>query len=252
MTKTKGSVAKPINGIKYIIKNKEDTIERYLLSNRQWNEGVYKFIINIIKDLNLTHFLNIGSHIGTIALPVSKHIKKVSCVEAYQPTYQHLLENIELNKIKNIDTYNFAVGNSEEDIYFMAEDMICPIENKNRLKNNSGGMHVFTQYEIDNKIRSSILTDKKINNKMHKLDNTDIDGFDILLVDIEGYEYDFLLGAKEKIIKNKPVLIVEIWDDNKRKLENMQRTRQEVIDLILSFNYKYQGNNGEDFLFIAD
>jgi FkbM family methyltransferase len=239
-----------INGIKYLIKNREDVIQRYLLSNRQWNEGVYKFIIDIIEEKNLTHFLNIGSHIGTIALPVSKKIKRVSCVEAYKPTYDHLIENIKLNKINNIKSYNFAVGNSEEDIYFMGEDRICPIENKNRLKNNSGGMHVFTQYEIDNKIRSSVLSDKKIKNKMHKLDNTEIDDFDILLVDIEGCEYDFLLGAKEKIMKNKPVLIIEIWNNSKRKLENMTSTREEVIDLILSMGYTYKGSNGEDFLFL--
>jgi len=110
-------------------------------------------------------------------------------------------------------------------------------------------MHVFTQKDIDDNIRSSILTDKKIKNKMNKLDNIDIDNFDIMLVDIEGCEYDFLLGAKEKIMKNKPIIIIEIWNDNKRKSENMKESRQDVIDLILNMGYELKGTNGEDFLF---
>ena len=238
-----------INGIKYIIKNRNDIIQNNIITNKQWNEGIYNYIIDIIQKKNLKHFLNVGCHIGTIALPVSKFINKVSCIEAYQPTYNHLIENIQLNKIKNINAFNIAVGNSEEEIYFMCENKICPIEKKDRLKNNSGGMHIFTQKDIDDNIRSSILTDKKIKNKMNKLDNINIDNFDIMLVDIEGCEYDFLLGAKEKIMKNKPIIIIEIWNDNKRKSENMKESRQDVIDLILNMNYNLIGSNGEDFLF---
>jgi hypothetical protein len=70
-----------------------------------------------------------------------------------------------------------------------------------------------------------------------------------MLVDIEGSEYDFLLGAKQKILKNNPIIIIEIWDDNKRKRENMKETKQDVIDLILSMDYQLVGCNGEDFLF---
>jgi len=242
-------ISNEINKIKYIIKNPSDAIQKCLLSNIQFNKEIYEIIIETINKNNFKHFLNVGSHIGTIALPVSKHISKVSCIEAYQPTYKHLNENITLNNITNITTYNFAVGNSEEEIYFMSENKICPIENKDRIKNNSGGIHVFTQKDIDENIRSSCLTDKKIKNKMNKLDNVDIDNFDIMLVDIEGCEYDFLLGAKEKIMKNKPFIIIEIWNNRKRKLENMKETRKDVIDLILSMNYELVGFKGEDFLF---
>lgn len=244
-------ISNEINGIKYLIENKNDFIQNYLLRGKQWNEGIFNFIIESIEKKNLKHFLNVGCHIGTIALPVSKHIEKVSCIEAFEPTYNHLNQNIRINEIKNISTYNFAVGNSEEEIYFMCENKICPIEKKDRLKNNSGGMHIFTQNDIDENIRSSCLSDKKIKNKMYKLDNVEIDDFDIMLVDIEGCEYNFLVGAKEKIMKNKPIIIIEIWNDDKRKNENMKESRQDVIDLILSMNYQLFGSNGEDFLFVC-
>ena len=141
-------------------------------------------------------------------MPISLCIDRVTAIEAYPETYKHLCENIQINNLSNIRTLNIAVGNSEEDIYFMSNENICPIENINRIINNSGGMHVFTENDIKNNIRSANLTDKKIKNRVVKMDNLEIDNFDIMLVDIEGFEYDFLLGAKEKILKNKPIIII--------------------------------------------
>ncbi len=109
---------------------------------------------------------------------------------------------------------------------------------KNRILNNSGGMHVFTNSDIKNNIRSSYLCDTSVTGSMNTLDNLDIDYFDILLVDIEGMEYDFLLGAKQKILKYKPIIIIEIWNPSKRLSENMSISQQTVIDYIISLNYK--------------
>jgi FkbM family methyltransferase len=176
----------------------------------------------------------------------------VTAIEAYPETYNHLCENIQLNNISNINTINIAVGNSEEDVYFMSCDKICPIENTNRIINNSGGMHVFTENDIQNNIRSGNLSDKKIQNKMNKLDNLGIDNFDIMLVDIEGYEYDFLLGAKGKLIKYKPIIIIEIWNDNKREKENMNTTQYEIIKYIEFLDYTLINQIGDDFIFIPN
>ncbi len=70
-----------------------------------------------------------------------------------------------------------------------------------------------------------------------------------MLVDIEGFEYDFLFGAKNKIKKNKPIIIIEIWGDTKRKHENMKETQEEVINYIKSLNYTLIKNIGDDFIF---
>jgi len=193
----------------------------------------------------------VGSHIGSVCLPVSLHIDKVTAIEAYPATYKHLCENIELNNLTNVTPINIAVGNSEEDVYFMSIDKICPIEHINRIKNNSGGMHVFTERDILNNMRSAVLSDKKITNKVNKLDNLQkqVEPFDIMLVDIEGFEYEFLLGATQSIKQHQPVIIIEIWDDNKRKKENMNQTQEDVINYIKSLGYKVVGNHGDDFIF---
>jgi FkbM family methyltransferase len=238
-----------INNVKYVIYNENDCIQGMLSQGNQWNESAINIIKSYISIKNLKHFLNVGSHIGSVSLPVSLHINKVTAIEAYPDTYKHLCENIKLNNITNLNVLNVAVGNSEEDIYFMSTDMICPVENINRVINNTGGMHVFTETDIENNYRSGCLSDKKIKNKMSKLDNLEIDDFDIMLVDIEGLEFDFLLGAKEKITKCKPIIIIEIWGDDKRNKENMKTTQKEVINYIENLNYKLITNIGDDFIF---
>lgn len=243
------TISPVISGIKYIIYNKQDAIQQVLLNGKQWNQEIINIIKLYLLEKKLTHFLNIGSHIGSVCLPVSLYFNKVTAIEAYPDTYNHLCENIQLNNIKNVHTINVAVGNSEEDVYFMSTDKICPVEKINRVLNNTGGMHVFTENDIKNNIRSANLTDMKIKNKINKLDNLEIDNFDIMLVDIEGFEYDFLLGAEQKIKKNKPIIIIEIWNNYKRWNENMKESQEQVINYIKSLNYTLVNIFGDDFIF---
>jgi FkbM family methyltransferase len=238
-----------VNGIKYHITNKNDTIQTEILENRQWDNHVVEWAKDYISKKNCKHILNIGSHIGIVCLPLSKCIEKITAIEAYPPTFKYLCSNIELNNITNITLINIAMGNSDEDVWFMAEDKICSVEHHNRVENNSGGMHVFTENDIQNNKRSSHLTDKKIKGIMTKLDNTDIDNFDILIIDVEGSEYECLKGAKEKIMKNKPYIIIEIWDDDKMRRENMGIKRSTIIDFITSMNYKLVKTMYDDFFF---
>ena len=232
-----------INEIKYIIKNEDDLIQKSLLNNIQWNNNILFLIGGLIKKFNLKHFLNIGCHIGTVALPISKYIEKVTAIEAYPLTFEHLKENIKINNIKNIQVFNLAIGDENKKIYFLDDENI-------RIKNNTGGMHVITEEDIVNKRLSSDIHSKKYSNEMKKLDDLNISGFDILLADVEGKEYELLKGGKNKIIKYKPVIIVEIWNNNKRNLERMQTANDEIINYIINLGYKLIKQLGDNYIFL--
>ena len=219
-----------INDIKYLIKNKNDIIEDFLLNGKQWNNDILLMIGYWIKKYNLKHFVNAGSHIGTMALPISKHIKRVTAIEAFPPTYKHFLENIKLNNIKNIVSFNVALGDKENKVYFLDP-------NHERIKNNSGGIHAVTEDDIKKKRLSSNLHNKKYQNNMKKFDDLPIEKFDIMLIDVEGREYDVIKGGYQKISKNKPIIIMEIWDNPKRKSENMITTKEDVVSYLLNLNY---------------
>ena len=233
-----------VNEISYIITNPNDIIQKTLLNKQQWNNEIVKLIKEFINKFNLKHFLNIGSHIGTVSLPISKNIEKVTAIEAYYPTFNHLRHNIALNKITNIETFNIAIGNKRETVNFLKTD---------RIKNNMGGMHVITEIDKKYNIRSANQVDNTISCQMFPLDEVDeIDNFDIILVDIEGMDTLFLNGAKNKIIKNKPIIIIEIWDNIKRKSENMPASRESVIKYITEFGYTLCKNIDDDFIFIPN
>ena len=151
-----------INEIKYVIKNDNDLIQKFLLNNKQWNNNILLIIGQLIKKFNLKHFLNIGCHIGTVSLPLSKYIEKVTAIEAYPLTFEHLEEHIKINNIKNIQTFNLAIGDENKKIYFLDDENI-------RIKNNTGGMHVITDGDILNKRLSSSIHSKKYSNEMRKL-----------------------------------------------------------------------------------
>ena len=234
-----------INGIKYFIKNKNDIIQKTLLNRIQWNNHILLLIAQFLKKYKLKHFLNIGCHIGTIALPISKYIDKVTAIEAYPPTYKHLNENLKLNNIKNIETLNYAIGDKDQKIYFLDESNI-------RIKNNTGGMHVITNEDIKNNRLSSKIYSRKLNNYMKKLDDIDIDKFDLLLADVEGKEYEMLLGGEKKILEYKPIIIVEIWGNKKRKLENMSTSSEKIIDHIIKLKYKLFNKFGDNYIFLPE
>ena len=232
-----------VNKIKYIIKNENDLIQKSLANNVQWNNSILLIIGQFIKKFNLKHFLNIGCHIGTVALPLSKYIEKVTAIEAYPLTFQHLEEHIKINNLKNIEVFNLAIGDENKKIYFLDDENI-------RIKNNTGGMHVITDGDILNKRLSSNIHSKKYSNEMRKLDDLNISNFDILLADVEGKEYELLRGGKNKITNYKPIIIVEIWNNNKRNLESMQTTSNEIINYVVNLGYKLIKQLGDNYIFL--
>ena len=231
-----------INNINYIIKNKNDIIENTLLKGVQWNNQILLLIGYWIKKYKLKHFLNVGCHIGTVALPISKYVNKVTAIEPFPPTFQHFIEHVELNNISNIESFNLALGSTEENIYFLDHK-------SERVKNNSGGIHVIREDDIKSDRLSSNSHSKKFKSKMIMLDNLPCENFDIMLVDVEGYEFELFKGGEEKISKYRPIIIMEIWGNKKRKEENMQSSKEEVVNYISNKQYKLIKSFGDNHIF---
>lgn len=237
---------KEVNNIKYFIKNKNDVIQNCLYNGVQWNNEIIETIKFLVEKKGLKHLVNIGAHIGSVAIPLSRHIDKVTAIEAYKPTFVDLNNNIELNDIENIKTLNVAVGDTKETIHFLRSDI-------DRIKNNTGGMHVITEMDKKYNMRSSELVDNTFSCEMYPFDEIDgIEKFDIILVDIEGMDARFLQGAKNKILKNKPIIIIEIWSNEKRKEEKMLISREGVINRIIELGYTLYKNIKDDYIFLPN
>lgn len=234
-----------IEGISYEIRNKEDVIQKTLLNGNQWSPKILKLLQSRMKTKG--HFVNIGAHIGTITLPMSKISSRVTAFEPFPKTFDHLKKNLEINNLSNVDIHNVALGDRHENVFFMDD-------NNDRVKNNNGGMHVFTSNDLITGERSaSIAKLENLGIFSVPLDSIKLDKIDLMLVDIEGMEEKFLIGAKQTLKKDLPDLLIEIWNDDKRKYENMKTTQKQIINNILSLGYnKVEKIDDGDFLFTSD
>jgi hypothetical protein len=58
-----------------------------------------------------------------------------------------------------------------------------------------------------------------------------------------------LVGAVETIKKYKPFIVIEIWDNEKRKMSGLSTTREDIIHFLEDLGYEVQSIRGSwDYL----
>ena len=138
--------------------------------------------------------LIVGTHIGALAIPLSKHCKEITAIEANPNTFELLEINLHLNHAKNITPHNIFANDSHEKVEFLLNTV------------NSGGSKRKPKkssflYDFDNP--------EVIELESHKLDDyLPEHDYDLVLLDIEGSEY-FAMKGMENILANCTTLVVE-------------------------------------------
>ena len=144
-------------------------------------------------------FVDVGAHIGRYSILMAKKGGEVYSFEPISSTFKQLKLNPKANGVLDkIKAYNLALGPKKEkrDIFF------------NKAKYGEGSL---VQGEKGDK--ETIQVDKLDNIIKKKVEKPVI-----LKIDVEGFEYEVLLGAKNFIRKNKPEIIIEIWNQESRIL----------------------------------
>ena len=147
--------------------------------------------------------LIVGSHIGSLVIPISRHCKEVVAIEANPKTYELLSLNLRLNNIENVVSHNIAASEKTEIITFFLNTV------------NSGGSkrapkQSHFMYEYDSPERVEI--------QAHALDtHLSNHAFDLVLMDIEGSEF-FALKGMPKILQECNSLIVEFLPHHLRNV----------------------------------
>jgi len=147
--------------------------------------------------------LIVGSHIGSLVIPISRHCKEVVAIEANPKTYELLSLNLRLNNIENVVSHNIAASEKTEIITFFLNTV------------NSGGSkrapkQSHFMYEYDSPERVEI--------QAHALDTLlSNHAFDLVLMDIEGSEF-FALKGMPKILQECKSLIVEFLPHHLRNV----------------------------------
>lgn len=134
--------------------------------------------------------IDVGGYIGDSALIFQDYTQKsIHCFEASKSTYQKLLTTLRLNNTTRIIPINKALGAKEE-----------------RLAISGGGLgaHLIKdQRDSSSEMAEVITLDSYV--QQHNIQV----GF--IKVDIEGFEMEFLKGAKHTICTQKPAMLISIY-----------------------------------------
>jgi FkbM family methyltransferase len=156
--------------------------------------------------------MNIGANIGLFSIFCAKNLNIngfIYAIEARKKTYEKLTKNIFINGVDNIKAYNLAASDSE--------GILSVVEPESGLDSE-----VFVRKDGLNENNDQSVFAVTIDGLMKK---ENLRNPQCLIIDIEGHEYQALLGAKECLAQAN-VLVIEITKNAK-----------EVIEIISSAGY---------------
>jgi FkbM family methyltransferase len=163
-------------------------------------------IMNFVPDFRRKVIIQAGGNSGLYPAIYSNYFEKVI---TFEPDYRWFFCLNFNASSPNIYKYQAAIGNDNNPV-----DMVTPTIKGGTL--NLGGLHISPNGSIP-----------KI-----KIDSLGLNP-DLIHLDIEGAEWDALLGASETIIRSKPIIVVE-WDTTGEKYG---WTKDKAEQLFLDFDY---------------
>jgi len=212
-----------------------------LKHNLLWEPEVIKAITSNLKENS--EFIDIGAHIGLISLGVcdNEKINKIHSFECDNDNFNFLKYNT--SDISKINLYNFGLSDKFK---------ICTM---NECKYNTGCNYISStndngnieelSYTWTNSSKESFSKKKNCYFNLIPLDSImyQFNNVSVIKIDVEGYEYYVLNGAKEIINKFSPVLIVEIGVDNiDRVLDLLNDMGYIISDVLSNENYVFVKN----------
>lgn len=181
-----------------------------------------------LKSLTLTNKIiyDIGSNIGMHTLFFAKSVQPNGNVFSFEPNpyvYKQLLRNIEVNNFSNIQTFKLAVGNSE----YRNQLIFNPTHQE------TGSLNSKIQTDL---IANSVI--ERVEVEVISLDYFIQKNFmplpELIKIDVEGFEFDVLMGMINILKNNKPDLIIEIHGTT---IEEKEANVSKIIKLLTKYNY---------------
>lgn len=184
--------------------------------------GIYENTeTNIIRSiLNYSDVvLDLGANIGYFTLIMAKQCKYVFSFEPDPINYNILSKNIELNKVENVELYQYAIGENIGKIDLHLCEFNTGMHRIYKSQYCKGGIIKVNMTTIDKLISDGIITD---NIKFIKMD-------------LEGSEFGALRGMKNLLEERKPTVLMEF---HPLGIEEYKANPEEQYNFMKNFGYK--------------
>ena len=193
---TKSNFILKFKDYKFYASFNKKSLSRWMLKNLQvWDGKNIEKAIYFIEKYNCS-FVDCGCNFGAYSIPIAKKFKNknIYAFDASRKAIYNLEQNINLNRIKNINYFNIGVGDKNTELYFN--------EDVNSLKND--GSFRFTKNKNKNKIKTYRLDDFFKNEKIFLNKNI------VIKIDLEGFDFLALKGLTNTLKKSKVIIFIEI------------------------------------------
>ena len=190
----------------------------YIVNGVKVNRLGFTFYLTALDDLLHTHrdfekeikgwfqvkedevFLDVGANIGRYSILLAKKVKQIFSFEPCSKTFLALVRNIEINNLKNVHPFPFALWNRDgvETLY---------------IKERSGLSSIIIK---DHSIREERIITKTLDGLINILQLTRVD---LVKIDVENSEKKVLSGMRKTLPLFKPRLIIEVKKNNKEWIE---------------------------------
>lgn len=160
--------------------------------------------IDYINTKNYKNILDIGANTGQFALfPLLNEELNIFSFEPQREIYEILVENVNLNSIKNTKCYNIGLSDTIGEF-----TLSKPVLGESGLA-TLGSTPIRFSEKIEEQVSITTLDAFVVENNIDKID--------LIKIDTEGHEYFVLKGGLETLDKMKPDIICEINDSNMRQ-----------------------------------
>jgi len=196
-------------------------------SRNMYNSGTYEpnemaFLSEHLRE-GMT-FLDIGACFGLYTVWAAAKVGPRGLVAAFEPSpreFRSLEENVRLNRLGNVRAFNIGISDSRKKCKLRISGL------------NESGQNTFGEFvypgvtEIDNVLVQLESLDEVA-------DRLGIGKIDVAKIDTEGHEYFVLQGMRKRLAGDRPVLLLELFDE---ALRGQGRSAEEVLELLDQSGY---------------
>lgn len=207
------------------------------------------YAVKLFPELKKAQYLDVGGNIGLGVEAILKYNKNCD-IHSFEPnpeTFKALYKKLRNNK--RVKLYNFGLGDKEGQF-----ELFVPVYRGYVFS----GLSSFNENEArtwlsrDNLLsyNEKFLDIKKLVCKIKKLDGLKLNPF-FMKLDVEGFEYQVLLGAEETIKRSKPIILIESLNKDDIKMDMLKPLSYKPYKFIAN-KFILEENGGFNVFIIPD